>query len=180
MTVIWSANPDGDIGGYEIYRDSTAAFAPDTTHFTNLVAASKTNAYRDSIGLSLDRSYYYRIIAFDYDHWRSQPSASASDQILDRPELVSPADNSILDAGNDLVFTFGNVTGANAYIFYISASSNGSDVYTTSLPGNQDSLLLSGSLLNPNQLYFWHVAATTLDPNTPNSVSNAYSFTLTQ
>lgn len=180
MTVIWSANPDGDIGGYEIYRDSSATFTPDTTSFSNLAATTKTNTYRDSLSLKLDRTYYYKIVAFDFDHWRSPPSSSASDQILDRPELVSPADNSTLNAGNDLVFTYSNVAGANGYVFYISASSNGGDVYTTTLPANQDSLLLSGSSLNPNQLYFWHVAATTLDPNTPNSVSNAYSFTLTQ
>jgi len=180
MTVIWSANTDGDLGGYEIYKDTSAAFQPDTISFSNLAATSVINAYRDSSRLIVNKNYYYRIIAFDFAHWRSKPSQAEGDQILNRPYLISPPDNSTFNVQNDLTFTFRPVAGSSGYIFYISTSPSGGDVYTASLDADQDSLFLAGSSLNPNELYFWHVAATTIDPNTPNSVSSVFSFTVTQ
>lgn len=180
MTVIWSANIDGDLGGYEIYRDTSITFQPDTISFSNLAWTSRINAFRDSSNLKVNQNYYYKIIAFDFDHWRSKPSSAAYDQILDRPTLISPADNSTVNAQNGAVFTFNKVAGASGYILYVSSSASGGDIYTTTLTADQDTLSISGSSLNTNELYFWHVAATTLDPNTPNSVSNVFNFVLTQ
>lgn len=180
MTVIWSPNTDGDLGGYEIYRDTSAMFQPDTTSFSDLIATSKTNAFRDTSRLAVNENFYYKIIAFDFGHWRSQPSQVASDKILDRPYLISPADNTTISAQNDLSFSFGRVAGASGFIFYVSTSPSGGDVFTATLSSDQDSLLLPGSTLNPNELYFWHIAATTIDPSIPNSVSDVFSFTLTQ
>jgi hypothetical protein len=180
MTVIWSANTDGDLGGYEIYRDTSATFLPDTISFSNLAATSKTNAFRDSLKLVINKNYYYKIIAFDFDHWRSPPSQTAGDQILARPNLILPANNSTYNVQSDLTFTFSKVAGASGYIFYISTTPSGGDIYTANIAADQDSLFLPGSSLSPNELYFWHVAATTIDPNTPNSVSSVYSFTVTQ
>jgi hypothetical protein len=180
MTIFWNANTDDDLGGYEVYRDTSASFQPDTINFSNLISISQTNVFRDSSNLTVSRNYYYKIIAFDFDHWRSQPSQSANDRILDRPSLISPADNSTFSAQDNLSFTFGAVDGSSGYIFYITASPNGGDVFTTNLAPGQDSVFISGSSLNPNELYFWHVAATTNDPNIPNSTSLVYSFMLTQ
>ena len=180
MTLIWPANTDGDLGGYEIYRDTSATFLPDTTGFLNLIATSKTNAFRDTTDLTIGRDFFYRVIAFDFAHWRSQPSPPANDLILARPNLIYPSENSTLSAQNDLLFTFARVGGASGYIFYISTSRNGGDIYSTTLSPDQDSVSLSGASLSPNELYFWHVAATTLDPNLPNSVSGSFSFVLTQ
>ncbi|HUI31744.1 MAG TPA: hypothetical protein VLX91_16165 [Candidatus Acidoferrales bacterium] len=180
VTVIWSANTEGDLGGYEIYRDTSADFQPDTLSFSNLAAIANTNAFRDTLNLDVDKNYFYRIVAFDFAHWRSLPSSAAGDQILARPLLISPEDESAINAQNDLVFTFTNVTGASGYILYISTSLSGGDIYTTALAPDQNSFTLPGSSLTPNELYFWHVGATTVDQNTPNSVSNIYSFSLTQ
>lgn len=180
MTVIWSANLDGDLGGYEVYRDTSSTFQTDTISFTNLVAVLKTNSFKDTTKLILDKQYHYRIIAFDFAHWRSVPSQAAGDMVLDRPTLVSPSNGATINSLNNLVFAFSQVQGASGYIFYISSSSSGGDIYTTTLTPDQDSLVYPGSSLNPNQLYYWHIAATTLDPNTPNSVSDVFSFALTQ
>lgn len=56
MTVIWSVNTKGDLGGYEVYRDTSAAFQPDTTTFSNLIATPKTNFLRDSLNLTIPGS----------------------------------------------------------------------------------------------------------------------------
>ena len=180
MAVIWTGNTDGDLGGYEVYRDTVSTFEPDTLSFSNLVGIYRTNAIRDSSRLEIDRTYYYKIIAFDFDHWRSPPSQVAGDQILAQPRLISPVNDSTLGAQNDLAFSFAKVDGAMGYIFYISTSPNGGDIFTTNLTPDQDSLSLPGASLNPNELYFWRVAATTLDPDIPNSVSGVFSFVLTQ
>ncbi len=180
MMVIWSANPDGDLGGYEVYRDTTSTFQPDTLAHTNLVAALTTNVYRDTTNLIVNKKYFYKIIAFDFAHWRSVPSQPASDMILDRPTLVSPANGSTLNYLNTIMFKFNQVQGASGYIIYVSSSPTGGEIYSATVSSDQDSLVYSGSSLNYNQLYFWHVAATTLDPNTPNSVSDVYNFAITQ
>lgn len=180
MTVIWSANADGDLAGYEVYRDTSSSFIPDTLTFKNLVAVLKTNSFKDTTNIVLDEGYYYEVIAFDFAHWRSVPSQPASDMILERPVIISPSNGSTVSYYNDITFYFKCVHGASSYIFYVSSSANGGDIYTSSIPSDQDSLDLPGSSFNPNQLYFWHVAATTSDQNTPNSVSDVFSFTLTQ
>jgi hypothetical protein len=180
ITVIWTANVDGDLGGYEIYRGTSSDFQPDTSIFSNRVGMTETNVFRDSSSLIINENYYYRIIAFDFGHWRSQPSQTAYDQILNRPRLISPGDNATINDQSDLVFTFARVDSATGYILYISSSPSGGDVYTASLLPDQDSLSLPGASLNPNELYFWHVAATTVDPNIPNSISDVFSFALTQ
>ncbi len=180
MSAIWSANFDGDLAGYEVYRDTSEAFQPDTTSFVNRVVVLTTNSFKDTTNLVINRQYYYKVIAFDFAHWRSSPSQPASDEILAEPALVSPPNGSTISATNNLVFAFNQVQGASGYILYISSSSNGGDIYTTTVAADQDSIMYAGSFLNPNQLYYWHVAATTLDPNTPNSTSEVFSFALTQ
>ena len=180
MTVIWSANTDGDLGGYEIYRDTSGTFQPDTLSFKNLAAVLKINSFKDTTNLLLDEEYYYKVIAFDFARWRSVPSQSANDMILEKPVLIFPSDGATISYYSGLTFDFKQVQGATGYIFYVSSSINGGDIYTSTITPDQDSIAFSGSSLNPNQLYFWHVAATTIDQNTPNSVSDVFSFTITQ
>lgn len=180
ITVVWSPNLDGDLAGYEVYRGTTSSFQPDTALKTNLITTVTTDAFKDTVGLVPDTEYYYKIIAFDFAHWRSTPSSPDSDMILARPTLVSPSDGATLSGQNILQFTFNQVQGASGYILYISTSSTVGDVYSTTIPPNQNSVIYSGYALNLNEQYFWHIAATTQDPNTPNSVSDVYSFILTQ
>lgn len=180
MTVVWTANLDGDLAGYEVYRGTTSTFQPDTASKTNLVATLTTDAFKDTSGLLVGREYYYKIIAFDFAHWRSVPSLPDSDMILSRPTLVSPTDGATLSGQNILQFSFNPVSGASGYVIYVSTSASVGNVYTAVLPPYQHSLVYSGYSLNPNEQYFWHVAATTQDPNTPNSVSEVFSFILTQ
>ena len=180
MTVVWSANTDGDLAGYEVYRDTTSTFQPDTMSFTNLVATQKTVIFKDTTGLVLGKEYYYKIIAFDFVHWRSTPSSPDSDMILARPTLVSPSNGAAITGLGIFLFKYNEFPGASGYIVYVSSSATVGDVFSATVPAGQDSLIYTGSSLNSNQQYFWHVAAYTQDPNTPNSVSDVYSFILTQ
>jgi len=180
FTVIWSANTDGDLAGYEMYRGTSSTFLPDTVTFNNLVAVSKINSFKDTTNLALDEGYYYKVIAFDFAHLRSAPSQSAGDLILEKPVLISPRNSSNVSYYNNLTFHFKQVMGATGYIFYLSSSANGGDVYTSFVASDQDSIEFPASSFNPDQLYFWHVAATTFDQNAPNSVSDVFNFTLIQ
>jgi len=180
FTVIWSANTDGDLAGYEVYRGTSSEFIPDTISFSNLAAVLKINSFKDTTRIVLNEEYYYEVIAFDFAHLRSVPSQPAGDMVLEKPALISPSNGSTLNYNNNLTFYFTQVPEATGYIFYVSNSANGGDVYTSFIPSSQDSIELSGSSFNPGQLYFWHVAATSFDQNTPNSASDVFDFTLTQ
>ncbi len=180
MTVAWSPNFDGDLAGYELYRGTTGSFQPDTTRLTNLVATLTTVSYIDTTNLALGTEYYYKVIAFDFAHWRSIPSSPDSDIILRRPIPSSPSDGATLSANGILTFTYSQVPYASGYILYVSSSENGGDVYTATVPAGVNSVTYAGTSLNFNQQYFWHVAAYSKYSDTPNSVSNVYSFILTQ
>ncbi len=180
LIVIWTANTDGYLGGYDIYRDTSSAFQPDTVTFKNLAATLKINSFKDTTNIMVDEEYYYKVIAFDFAHVRSVPSQTASDMVLEKPALTSPPDGSTFNYSSNIVFSFEQVKDATGYIFYVSSSANGGDIYTSTITPDQDSIEFSGSSFNPNQLYFWHVAATTIYQNTPNSVSGVFSFTITQ
>lgn len=180
ITVVWTPNKDGDLAGYEVYRGTSSTFQPDTISYTNLVSTQTTVAFKDTTGLVLDTEYYYKIIAFDFAHWQSAPSYPDSDMILPRPTLLSPSNGAAISDLAILSFKYNEVPGASGYIVYVSSSSTVGDVFSAAVPAGQDSLIYSGTSLNLNQQYFWHVAAYTQDSNTPNSVSDVYSFILTQ
>ncbi len=180
ISLIWTANTDGDLAGYEVYRDTTDNFQPDTLRFSNLVASVTTNFLKDTSNIVTGREYYYRIIAFDFAHWRSVPSQEDSDMVLQRPTLVYPANDSAINYQDNLIFQLNPVPGASGYILYFSTSADGGDVFTTNIPSNENIVAYSGAALITGELYYWHVAATTSDPNTPNSVSNTFSFAFTQ
>lgn len=180
FSVIWSSEQIGDLAGYEVYRDTSADFQPDTLTKTDLVATVVTNSIDDTDHVDVNRGYYYKIIAFDFDHWRSAASLPVSDRILSRPQLVSPPSGASINYNDLLTFKFTQVAGSSGYLLLISSSPTGGEVFTTTIPAGEDSLVYSGSSLNYNQLYFWRVAATTVDPATPNSTSNVFSFTISQ
>jgi hypothetical protein len=180
MTVIWSANSEGDLGGYEVYRDTISEFLPDTIHFKNLIDISKVNSLIDTSDIVVGQEYYYKIIAFDFAHWRSVASQPAGDMVLQKPMLITPSNMTTFNYFSQIVFNFTQVKGASGYILYISTSASGGDIYVSYLSSSENSAEFSASAFNPNQLYFWHVAATTHDPSTPNSVSSVFTFSVTQ
>ncbi len=180
LSVIWTSNPDGDLAGYEVYRGTASSFQPDTLRFTNLLTTVTTNFLKDTSNIQVGREYYYKIIAFDFAHWRSIPSEPDSDMVLQQPTLIYPANDSAVNYMDNLVFQFNQVPGASGYIFYLSSSAGGGDIYTANIPANQNNYAYSGAAISTGELYYWHVAATTKDPNTPNSVSNVFSFAFTQ
>jgi len=180
MIINWSSVQVGDLGGYEIYRDTLDALVPDTVGGRNLIAVTRTNELRDTSDLQTDKAYYYKVIAFDFQHWRSASSAGASDLILDRPQLVSPPDGASISYYNPVVFMYSPVKGATGYILYISTAPSGGEVDSVHAAAGIDSIFYSGAALYYNQLYFWKVAATSSDAGLPNSVSRPFSFTVTQ
>ena len=71
-TLSWTANTEGDLSGYFIYRDTTEAGS-----FPQLTQLGAVTTYSNS-GLTAGQTYYYKISAFDTDNNESAASAVKS------------------------------------------------------------------------------------------------------
>lgn len=180
VNVMWSPNQDGDLAGYEIYRGSTSDFIPDTTTFTNRLSRVNKNFFVDKISLELEQPYYYKVIAYDFGGWRSAPSDVASDMILEKVQLISPQNGSIVSYGYPVTFRFTNVYGASHYTVFVTSSIDGGQIWSATVPAGVDSVLYSGGDFLQNQQYYWRVAASTISSAIPNSMSNSFMFIVSQ
>jgi fibronectin type 3 domain-containing protein len=180
MNITWSSNQDGDLAGYEIYRGTNSNFIPDTLSFKNRVSVVKKNFYVDNKSLELDETYYYKVIAYDFGGLRSTPSDPASDMILEKVQLISPPNGSSVPYGYPVTFKFSNVAGASYYTVFVTSSIDGGQIWSTTVPAVQDSAVYSGGDFVPNQQYYWKVAASTVNPAIPNSMSNSFMIVVSQ
>lgn len=177
INLSWYKNPDGDIKLYKIFRAQTQNFE---TINSNLIGTSTTNFYRDTLNLSINQRYYYKIIAVDKGGLESKPSYEESDIILRSPELIKPENNAI--TGYDLTFKWKKVENATGYIVFISTSKFGNEIWKKVIyqesSNDTISVSYSGSSLYNGKTYFWKVATFTKDENIINSISETRSFTI--
>lgn len=177
INLSWYKNPDGDIKLYKIFRSKTPNF---TTHDSNLVGTSTINFYRDTLNLSLNQHYYYKIVAIDKGGLQSKPSYEEDDIILKQPELIKPENNAI--TSYDLTFKWKKVEHASGYVIFISTSRFGNEIWKRVVysESSNDTISVSytGSSLYSGKTYFWKVATFTKGENIINSISETRSFTV--
>lgn len=173
----WYKNPDGDIKFYKIFRSQTRNFE---IHESNLIGISTNNFFKDTLNLSMNQRYYYKIIAVDKGGLESKPSYEESDVILRSPELIKPENNAI--TGYDLTFKWKRVENAVGYIIFISTSKFGNEIWKKVIyqdsPNDTISVSYSGASLYNGKTYFWKVATFTKGENIINSISQTRSFTV--
>jgi len=173
----WYKNPDGDIKLYKIFRANKPNFTPGDS---NLIATSETNFFRDTLNLSMNQRYYYKIVAVDKGGLESKPSFEDDDIILKTPELIEPNDNSI--TGYDPTFKFKKVENANGYIIFLSTSKYGNEIWKKIIYGQNQSDTISVNYTGPSlyngRTYFWKVATFSKSENIINSISEIRNFTV--
>jgi hypothetical protein len=170
----WYKNPDGDIKLYRVHRSTTQNFTPSDL---NLVGWTKDNYFRDTVNLSVNQRYFYKIVAVDKGGLESKPSYEDDDIILKCPSLLNPQDNGTTDYNP--VFKWKKVENASGYIIFVSTSKFGNEIWKKVITGeNSDTLSVTylGPSLYDGRIYFWKVATFTKSENMINSISETRSF----
>lgn len=163
VLLTWSANSEGDLAGYNVYRRVAGAET-----FSAVASRVTSTSYTDA-GRTNDVAYEYQITAID----RSRPpNESAATGTLTRTPTLSAAPTSASDltVGGDALlptFTFTNAEPFNSgatltYTIQVSTQSDFSDVTasTSGLSQGQESTswTITRSLTD-QQTYYWRVRA---------------------
>ncbi|MCF8412249.1 MAG: hypothetical protein K9G44_02450 [Melioribacteraceae bacterium] len=175
--LVWPKPIDGDISHYEIYRSELKDFQNDST---NLIAITGTNQFTDKMNLRQLAEYYYKIITVDRGNLKSTPSGVYSDVILDKPELISPSNNSNRNYFNQL--TFKTVSRSARYKLVIQTNPNFGIVEEKSFNSSKTDEVISiefnSYFMTSYQKYYWRIFTYTNDLVNPNSISDMFSFTI--
>lgn len=177
INLSWQENPDADIKLYKIFRSTTPNFA---THDSILIATSTTNSYCDTLNLTPNQRYYYKIVAVDKGNLQSKPSYEENDIILMLPELIEPENNAT--TGYYINFKWKRVEHAVGYVIFVSTSKFGNEIWKKVV--YQDafrdtvSIYYTGPSLSNRRTYFWKVASFTKGENILNSISEIRNFTV--
>lgn len=171
----WSSSIDKDISHYEIYRDTATTVKIISE---NLIDTSTNNYYIDKKELKLLKKYSYSIIAVDKGGLKSEPTNSVSDVILNKPILISPANNSVIHSIDELKFRA--VSMPADYKLIIQRNPVYGNVYEYDFNSDKtDTLItinLSNIYLEPYNTYYWRILTFT-QKGVPNSISDLFSFT---
>lgn len=171
----WSPSIDNDIHYYEIYRDTgnTVNIIP-----SNLIDTSSNNYYIDKKELKLLKKYSYSIIAVDKGGLKSEPSYSVSDIILNKPVLIFPLNNSVVNFTGE--FKFRAVSMAADYKLVIQRNPVYGIIYEYDFSSDKTDTLITINLpniyLEPYNTYYWRILTFT-QKDEPNSSSETFSFT---
>ena len=162
VLLTWTANTELDLGGYNIYRRTTA-----DAEFAAIASRVADTSYTDP-GLANDTEYEYQITAIDRE---TPPNESAATELALTPSLsAAPTSPSDLNVGGEALlptFTFNNAepfnTGATlTYTIQVSTQSDFSDVTDSESGVIETSGATSWTItrsLTDGQTYYWRVRA---------------------
>ena len=137
MSLSWYPNPEGDILKYLIYRKVEINSISGEYEKIN---ETPTNMFIDTNNLKAGYKYYYKIVAVDKANSISPISYEESDYILEKSILLSPGDLSLL-SGNT-IFKWEKVNNASGYMFVLSDSPYGNEIWSSIIENNNQGLQL--------------------------------------
>ena len=172
----WSENPETDLVGYRVYRSTEAGFTPSVGHL--LMQVSGPGFIDEEI--EVGTVYYYRITAIDGGGKESNASAAVSDVALPSPVLLVPVAGE--ETAAPLTFTWSRLPEARAFRVIVTTSLTSGEVSDMPLTSDTTAVFTGrikvGRLvaLEPGQVYYWKVVASTHAEGLENSVSRVESF----
>ena len=176
ITLNWNENSETDLIGYRIYRSTEAGFMPTLEHL--LMQVSVPGFVDEAI--EVGTVYYYRITALDRGGKESAVSEAVSDVALPSPELLVPVAGEETSA--PLTFTWGRLPEARTFRVIVTTSLTSGEVSDMPLTSDTTAVftgrIKEGRLvaLEPGQVYYWKVVASTHVDGLENSVSRVESF----
>ena len=172
----WNANPETDLMGYRVYRSTEAGFTPTVEHLLMQVSSP---GFVDK-DIEVGTLYYYRITAIDSGAKESKASAEVSDVALPSPQLLVPVAGA--EGTSPLTFTWSRLPDARAFRVIVTTSLTSGEVSDIPLTSDTTAVFIGrikeGRVvtLQPGQVYYWKVVASTYDEGIENSVSRVESF----
>ena len=172
----WNENPETDLIGYRVYRSTEAGFIPTLEHL--LMQVSGPGFIDEAI--EVGTIYYYRITAIDGGGKESKASAAVSDVALPSPMLLVPVAGE--ETAAPLTFTWNSLPEARAFRVIVTTSLTSGEVSDIPLTSDTTAVftgrIKEGHLvsLEPGQVYYWKVVASTHAEGIENSVSRVESF----
>ena len=176
ITLDWSENPETDLVGYRVYRSTAAGFTPSVEHL--LMQVSGPGFIDEEI--EVGTVYYYRITAIDGGGKESNASEEVSDVALPSPVLLVPVAGE--ETAAPLTFTWSRLPEARVFRVIVTTSLISGEVSDMPLTSDTTAVftgrIKEGRLvsLEPGQVYYWKVVASTHIEGVENSVSRVESF----
>lgn len=172
----WNANRAGDIAYYTIYRDTVAGFTPDSL---KIIGTTGGIEFSDTTNLHFYTDYFYTIKAVDKGELSSVASDEVSDRIYESPLPLFPADNSY--PGYFTSFKIKTIGTPADYEIVVQNNRYFGDFWSSKFHSNavNDTIYVA---FNPpylyNSTYYWRIVTYSPGSDSPNSVSEQYSFTI--
>ena len=176
ITLDWADNAETDLVGYRVYRSTAAGFTPSVEHL--LMQVSGPGFIDEEI--EVGTVYYYRITAIDGGGKESNASEEVSDVALPSPVLLVPVAGE--ETAAPLTFTWNRLPEARAFRVIVTTSLTSGEVSDMPLTSDTTAVftgrIKEGRLvtLEPGQVYYWKVVASTHAEGAENSVSRVESF----
>ncbi len=174
IVINWSPSLDNDIAYYEIYRDTI-----NSVEITekNMIDTTVNNYYIDNNKLSVLTNYSYSIVAVDKGGLKSEPTLPVTDMILNKPVLMYPENNSIINRVDE--FKFVAVSKPANYKLVIQTNPVYGIVYEYDFYITKVDTVIKINLpyifLEPYRTYYWKIMTFTQEKD-PNSISETFAF----
>ena len=172
----WTDNAETDLAGYRVYRSTEQGFTPTLEHLLMQVSGPSFIDAEVAVGTI----YYYRITAIDLGGKESKASEEVSDVALASPVLLVPVAGE--EAAAPLTFTWNRLLEARTFRVIVTTSLISGEVSDIPLTSDTTAVFTGrvkdGRLvaLEPGQVYYWKVVASTHADGIENSVSRVESF----
>ena len=172
----WADNAETDLAGYRVYRSTEQGFTPGVEHL--LMQVSGPGFIDEAI--EVGTVYYYRITAIDLGGKESNASEEVGDVALPSPVLLVPVAGE--ETAAPLTFTWSRLPEARAFRVIVTTSLTSGEVSDMPLTSDTTAVFTGRIkegrlvLLEPGQVYYWKVVASTHIEGIENSVSRVESF----
>jgi len=174
----WEPSFDTDIDSYFIYRDIIDDFTPGDS---NLIGSTKAVSFEDTSNLEFYQLYFYKIIAVDKGGLKSVPTNDIGDKILEKVKAIFPANDSTITFFNN--FRIQGINSAADYKLVLQTNEIYGEIWNSRFSFDKINEVINIEF-NPIRIelfkkYYWRIFTYT-NSSEPNSISDIYSFTLTE
>lgn len=156
MFVSWTPPNVSDINRFFIYRSETKEF---TAVKDFLIDSTIISSYVDK-NVSVQKRYFYKIVAIDRGGKRGPASESGTDIILGSPKLIQPSNTTKFSSPYNFVWQ--QVDSVFNYQVFVSKGPF-SNVLWSSKKQTRTEVVYTGPKFESNSIYYWWVAAYSKD-----------------
>ncbi len=170
----WEPSVYTDIAYYNIYRSTQSDFTPDSS---NKIGFAKNAFYSDTSGIKELKTYYYVYEAVDKGGLVSKSySYTASAIVHTSPEVIAPINGGII---GEFSFKLKSIKAPAIYEVVLLSNPYYGEIWRGQVndSGTTDTVTINLDYysLYPDRYYYWRIITYSTE-DSPNSISNVYSF----